>query len=126
MKFSYIILFLCLSVVFSCADRQSFKEGKFIIPPRQTIQVSSIGLTITNQGCGRKWINEGNKPGYEKPYCDLVISKGEKTIMAGSDFQPVYLGNIQVQVEKINPWNTIEDSIPPGGCRVLVKLLEGR
>lgn len=121
-----ILIFLSFYSLASCSDRETFREGSFIISSNQTKKISGLDLSITNNGCGRKWITEENKPGYEVPFCDLHISRGEKTIIAGNDYKPVYLGNVEVTLEKINPWNRTEDSIPPGGCKVHVKLREGR
>ncbi|MEI2738273.1 MAG: hypothetical protein V9F01_05765 [Chitinophagaceae bacterium] len=83
-------------------------------------------MAITNNGCGRQWIEEDGKSGTEKPYCDLIIKYKDSIIHAGSDFKPVYIGNIEIVVDKMNPWGREEDSVPPGGCRVWVKRTEGR
>lgn len=121
-----LIIYLTLFISAGCSSQVAFKEKKIILKNDETVRIKEIDLTITNNGCGRKWISEDKKPSYERPYCDLEIKKGDKTITAGGDFEPVFIGNIQIIVEKMNPWGREEDSIPPRGCRVWVKLLEGR
>jgi len=64
-----------------------------------------------------------DKPGYESPYCDLVIRYRDSTVHAGSDFKPVQISNIEITLDRINPWGREEDSIPPGGCRLLIRKL---
>jgi hypothetical protein len=113
-------------LVAGCAGQTTFTETKLIIPAKKTVRIAEVDLSITNEGCGRSWHAEKGQPGYEKPYCDLLIKRGDKTLKAGADFKPVYMGNLEIKVEKMNPWGREEDSIPPGGCRVWVKLLEGR
>jgi hypothetical protein len=83
-------------------------------------------MTITNNGCGRKWIVEGDHPAFERAYCDIAINRGDKTIRAGNDSNPVYIGDVEIDIERMNPWGREEDSVPPGGCRLWVRRVGGR
>ena len=100
---------------------KEFTDKKLVIPSKQTVKIKELDLSITNNGCGRQW-----ESGAERPYCDLVIKRNDSTLHAGGDFKPVYIGNIEITIDKINPWGKEEDSIPPGGCRVWIRKLEGR
>lgn len=126
MRFHPVLLISIMCVLNSCADRETFTEKSFVIRNKQTITVNQLDLSITNNGCGRHWVNEDGKPGIERPFCEIKLKRGDKTAVMGNDFKPVYIGNLLVQLEKINPWQREEDSIPPGGCKVLVKLLDSR
>src|SRR5688500_15811878 len=122
----YLLIFLLGISHMHCSERESFSEERFIIRKNQTVRVNQLDLSITNRGCGRQWIDKAAGQGYERPYCDIEVRRGDKVSSAGEDFEPVYIGNLMVQVEKMNPWERLEDSIPPGGCKVLVKLLDSR
>lgn len=108
------------------APAKKFEEKKLVIPSKQTVRISEIDLSITNNGCGRQWVVDEGKTGTERPYCDLEINLGDSMIHAGGDFKPVSIGNIQITIEKMNPWGREDDSVPPGGCRVWVKRTGGR
>ena len=101
-----------------------FIEKKLVIASKETVKIPELDLSITNDGCGRKWVVKGDKPGYEIPYCGLLIKQKDSAIHGGSDFTPIYIGNVEITIEKMNPWGAEEDSVPPGGCRVLVRKLE--
>lgn len=118
----------CFFTVAGCSSQaqKEFTEKKLVIASKQTAEVKELDLSITNNGCGRKWISEGDKPSFEQPYCDLVIKRKDSTIYAGGDFKPVYIGNIEITLDRINPWGVVEDSVPPGGCRVWIRKREGR
>jgi predicted membrane protein len=112
----------CLFIAAGCSSQlKEFKDKKLVIASKETVQVKELDLSITNNGCGRKWVG-----GAEQPYCDILIKWKDSTISAGADFRPVYIGNIEITLDKMNPWGKEEDSVPPGGCRVWVKKLEGR
>ncbi len=83
--------------------------------------MKELDLAITNYGCGRQWESEDGKNGIERPFCNLEIKYKDSIINAGKDFKPIFIGNAEIQLDKINPWGTEEDSIPPGGCRIWVK-----
>lgn len=103
-----------------------FTEKRIIIASNETIKIPELNLSITNNGCGRKWIAEGNKPAFERPYCGLVVKQKDSTVTGGGDFKPIYVGNVEITIDKMNPWAVAEDSVPPGGCRVWVRKVEGR
>jgi hypothetical protein len=112
----------CFIMAGGCNSQpKEFTKKKLVIASKETLKVKQLDLSITNNGCGRKWIVEGDKPGYETPYCDLVIKNKDSIIHAGSNFDPVYIGNIEITLDKINPWGREEDSVPPGGCRIWVR-----
>jgi hypothetical protein len=121
------VITACFFITTGCSSKpKEFTEKELVIASKQTIKVRELDLSITNNGCGRQWIVEEGKPAAERPYCDLVINRKGSTIHAGSDFKPVYIGNIEIVIDKMNPWGREEDSVPPGGCRVWVRRLAGR
>lgn len=123
----FIAIAACFFITAGCSSQpKQFKEKKLIIPSNQTVKIDEIDLSITNHGCGREWVNgEGDRP-MEKVFCDLKITLKDSVIISGHDQKPVYIGNYQVTIDRMNPWNRVEDSIPPGGCRVWVRRVEGR
>jgi hypothetical protein len=109
----------------SCSNpSKPFTERRITIGNKETVKISELDMTITNNGCGRKWISDGDNPSYEKPYCGLVITRKDSTLNAGSNFDPVYIGNVKIEIDRMNPWGREEDSIPPGGCRVIVRKMD--
>ncbi len=104
---------------------KSFTERKLVIARNETVKVPELELSITNKGCVREWVAGGGTPGTDRAYCNLIIKRKDSTILGGGDFKPVYIGNAEIMVEKINPWNREEDSVPAGGCQVLVRKVEG-
>ena len=109
-------------IVTGCGNSsKEFTERKLVIASKQTVKVKELGLSITNYGCGRRWESTDGKTGTERPYCELEIKYKDSVINAGNDFQPIFIGDAQIQMDKINPWGQEEDSIPPGGCRLWVK-----
>jgi hypothetical protein len=102
----------------------AFKEKRVVIAPKETIQVHELNLSVTNEGCGRKWVSEEGKPAYEQAYCGLVIKYKDSTVHS-SNSQPVYINDIVVRIDKMNPWGREEDSVPAGGCRVIISKVEG-
>lgn len=122
-----LLVTICCSIglTLSCGSQPpaTFTEKKLVLAGKKTAEIKEIGLSITNNGCGRQWVTDGDKPGSERPYCDLLIRYKDSTVHAGHDFKPVYIGNLKIQVQRINPWGREEDSIPPGGCRILVQQL---
>lgn len=117
-----VSLFMLMS---SCGNpSKPFTERKIIIGNKETIRISELDLSITNNGCGREWSSDGGHSSFEKPYCELVIRRKDSTKHAGRNFDPVYIGNVKIEIDKMNPWSREEDSIPPGGCRVIVKKMD--
>ncbi len=111
----------CSIIVTGCSSQtKEFTEKKLVIASKETAKIRELDLSITNNGCGRMWESGG-----ERPYCDLVIKHNDSTIHAGSDFKPIRIGNIEITVDKMNPWSRKEDSIPPGGCLVTITRLTG-
>jgi hypothetical protein len=120
----YLMIIIFFIAAGSCTMPVSeFTEKKLVIGSKQTVRIPELDLVITNNGCGRKWMMDN---GGERPYCDLVFKRKDSVLQGGGDFKPVYLGNIEITIDKINPWGMEEDSIPPGGCRVRVRKVEGR
>ena len=123
----YLLVIAGCAIVAGCSERQKpFTEKRIIVASKQTIKIKELGMTITNNGCGRKWVSDGDNPSYEKAYCDIVIERDGKTIKAGKDQEPVYFGDLEIDIERMNPWGREEDSVPPGGCRLRVKRVAGR
>jgi len=126
LPFLAIAAFLLSGAGCSSRAQQDFSEKRLVIPAKQTVSVKELDLTITNNGCGRQWVVDKDKEGYERPYCELLIRYKDSALQAGDDFKPVFIGPIQITLDRINPWGREEDSIPPGGCRVRVRRIPGR
>ena len=119
---SIIVITACFFIAAGCSSQSKpFTERKIVIASQQTVKVPELNLSITNNGCGRKWLSEKDKPSYERPYCDLIIKQKDSTVTGWGDFKPIYIGNVEISIEKMNLWGVFEDSVPPGGCRVLVR-----
>ena len=117
----------CFFVAGGCSyPPKPFVERKIVIGNNETVKVPELNLSITNNGCGRKWVSDDGKPMYEKPFCGIVAKQKDSTITGGGDFKPIYVGNVEITIEKMNPWGVVEDSVPPGGCRVLIRKVDGR
>lgn len=114
------LIFIPACILFAaCATPpEPFTTGNYIIKAKETISISQLHLSITNEGCGRKW--EGH---VEKPFCGLLITYKDSTIRAEQNYKPVYVGVIKIEIDKMNPWGVEEDSVPPGGCRIIVTKL---
>lgn len=128
MKLLAILSTLFASFIFTvqCSNNsiKEFSNKKIIIGSKETVKVKELDLIITNNGCGRKWImNEKNKGGSEVPYCELVIKYKDSTILAGNNFDAIQIGDAEITIDRMNPWGVLEDSVPPGACRLWVKKL---
>jgi hypothetical protein len=62
--------------------------------------------------------------GSERPYCDLTVKMKDSIYRFGDSFDPLYIKNLKLVIDKMNPWGREEDSVPPGGCRVTVTRLD--
>lgn len=124
--FLALFFLLLLNCWFSCGlPDPPFKEGRYIIASKQTVRVPELDLSVTNNGCGRRWINEGGQPAYESEFCELLIKYKDSTISAGKNDAPVIIGNAKIQLDQVNSESQEEDSIPPAGCRVIITKLHG-
>ena len=119
----YAFLFL-LMPLFACGKRQAaFTEAAYVLKRSETLSITPLNLQVTNRGCGRQW--EGD-PGTENPLCDLEIRSGDSVWYWGHSFKPFIIRDLEFTVEKMNPWNREEDSIPAGGCLIRVRKLNSR
>lgn len=100
---------------------ERFTEKILIIGSKQSATIDELGMTITNGGCGRKWMIDNSG---ERPYCDLTVKMKDSTYRFGNSFDPLYIRNIKLVIDKMNPWGREEDSVPAGGCRIIVKRLD--
>ena len=126
MKLSALLAICAASAIFNINCRnvsmKEFQDKKITVASNETVNIKELDLKITNEGCGRYWKTE-NDPPSEIPYCGLVIMHKDSIIRAGTSFHPFYIGNIEITIDRMNPWGTMEDSVPPGGCRLWVKKL---
>ncbi|NOT50772.1 MAG: hypothetical protein HOP10_05805 [Chitinophagaceae bacterium] len=124
MKLKDIYLFsgMLLNAAAGCMHPpERFTEKILVIGSKQSASISELGMTITNGGCGRKWMADN---GGERPYCDLTVKMKDSTYHFGSSFDPLYIKNLKLVIDKMNPWGREEDSVPAGGCRIIVKRLD--
>lgn len=114
------LLFSCLTSCMYSPDK--FTGRSLVIARNETVRIKEIGMILTNKGCGRQWTGDGA----EKPYCELEVKLNDSVYHFGDSFEPFYIRNIELRIDRMNPWNVVEDSLPPGGCRVsIVKLADG-
>ena len=113
------ILFLAVAGCMSTPEK--FTEKRLVIASNQTVRIDELNMSITNGGCGRKWMADN---GGERPYCELSVKMKDSTWHFGDSFDPLYIKNLKLVIEKMNPWGREEDSVPPGGCRIIVTKLD--
>ena len=119
------ISFFCFVAIIACMNPpKKFTEKRLVIASKKTVRINELNMSITNGGCGRKWISEDDKPAYERPYCDLVVKVKDSTWHFGDSFSPLYIKDLKLVIDKMNPWGSEEDSVPPGGCRIIVTKLD--
>lgn len=116
----------CLIMTACMGPSKKFTEKKLVVRGNDSVRIPELDLMIVNHGCGRKWIMDDSNRSYEKPYCDLIFKVKDSVYRGGGDYEPVYIGNIKIVVDRINPWGREEDSVPGGGCRLWVSKIEGR
>ena len=100
---------------------KKFTEKRLVIASKETVRINELDMTITNNGCERKWMTESDFP---RVYCDLLVKTKDSTWHFGSSFSPLYINNLKLVIDQTNLWETKQDSIPPGGCRIIVTRLD--
>ena len=124
-KWIYSLTGICFLSMAACMyPPKKFTERKLVIASKETVRINELDLTITNNGCGRKWVIEDGKAAGERPYCDLLVRTKDSTWHFGNSFDPLYIKNLKLVIDKMNPWGSMEDSVPPGGCRIFVTRLD--
>jgi hypothetical protein len=118
----FLIIAYSLAVTTACMyPPKKFTEKRLVIASKETVRINELDMSITNGGCGRKWMADN---GGERPYCDLVVKTKDSTWHFGDSFDPLYIKNLKLVIDKMNPWSREEDSVPPGGCRIIVTKLD--
>ena len=125
MKWIYSLTGIFFLVVLSCMyPPKKFTEKRLVIASKETVKINELDMSISNGGCGRKRIVEDGHAAGEKPYCELVVKIKDSTWNFGGSFEPLYIKNLKLVIDKMNPWGAWEDSVPPGGCRIIVTKLD--
>lgn len=99
---------------------KKFTDKRLVIAAKETVTIPELNLSITNGGCGRAWTSENGQPAYEKVFCDISVKTKDSTYHFSRSGNELYIRNIKLQIDRMNPWGREEDSLPPGGCRILV------
>jgi hypothetical protein len=120
----FILSFLFVATIACMYPPKKFTEKRLVIANKETVRINELDMTITNNGCGRKWIVEDGRAAGERPYCDLLVKTKDSTWHFGGSFDPLYVKNLKLLIDKMNPWGREEDSVPPGGCRIIVTKLD--
>ena len=116
---AYTIGLLLTASLISCNGKGQTKTGmdkKIIVGKEKTVQVKEAGITITNEGVGREFGESG-----ERPFYHISVKKGDSTYRFPQKFEALYVDDLQLQMDKVNPWEREEDSVPPGGCRIHIQ-----
>jgi hypothetical protein len=115
----YTIGLLLTGCFASCSSNSQTKlimDKKIIVEDGKTVNIKEAGVSITNNGCGREWGDFG-----ERAYYHVRVKKGDSTYNMPERFQPLYIGELQLKVDKANVWHNMEDSVPPGACRIHIQ-----
>ncbi len=122
MKGVSFLMVVCILAAMACMyPPKKFTEKRLVIASKETARINELNMTISNGGCGRQWMANN---GGERPYCDLVVKIKDSTWHFGDSFEPLYINNLKLVIDKMNPWGREEDSVPPGGCRIIVTRLD--
>lgn len=121
-KWIYSLAGILFLVTAACmTPPEKFTEKRLVIGRKETVKIMELDMSITNGGCGRKWMANN---GGERPYCELAVKVKDSTWHFGGSFEPLYIKNLKLVIDKMNPWGVEEDSVPPGGCRIIVTRLD--
>jgi hypothetical protein len=115
----------CLTALCQCRQPNEFTEKQYILASGDSVYVRELKISIHNKGCSMHWISEKDKPSYETAYCDLDVRHGNEQVQYLNNNEPVYAGEAEVTIGKINPWGTPKDSLPACNCNVTVKKVAG-
>jgi hypothetical protein len=116
---------ICLLTFSGCQEPVQFTEKDYVLTSGDSLYVSELKITIHNKGCGTKWISEKDRSAYEVPYCSLEIRQDNEQVQYLNNNEPVYAGEAEVRIGKINPWGRPQDSLPAYSCMVMVKKVAG-
>ena len=126
-KWTLISATICLLAISCMSQPEKFTEKRIIIASKQTVKIKELDMSITNNGCYPKWTNSEDKMAateiFPKASCDIVIKIKDSTCHYYNSSSPLYIKNIKIVVDQTNPWDRKEDSIPQGGCRIIVTRL---
>lgn len=115
-----LMMLLSICVTILCCVQAPFTEKRLIIASGETVRIDELKISITNKGCGRKWMSEKDKPSYEVPYCELEVKYRDSLLHFSGGWGPFFAGAAEIRIDKMNPWGREEDSIPAYGCRVII------
>ena len=123
MKYEIKITFYCYSILFNVSNMhvpiKKIYRKKLVIARNETVRINELDMTITNYGCKGNW-KESDFPGV---YCNLIVKTKDSTWHFGKSFSPLLIKNLKLVIDQTNPWEWKLDSIPPGGCRIIVTRL---
>ena len=118
-KWIYKLTGILFLVVAGCMyPPKKFTEKRLVIASKQTVRIEELDMSITNWGCSLR------SDYFEKVYCDLIVKTKDSTWHFGDSFDPLYIKNLKLVIDKMNPWGREEDSVAPGGCRIIVTRLD--
>lgn len=122
MKITTLFLTACsLLVAGSCTQKTTNFTAKTIVVKRdETIRIRELGMSITNKGCGRMWMTDN---GGEQAFCELEVKVSDSVYRFGRSYDSLVIKDVSLRIDKMNPWNNMEDSVPGGGCRIVVTKL---
>jgi hypothetical protein len=102
---------------------KQFKDKSLVIANNQTVHIEELGLSVTNHGCGREWVSENGNPDYERVFCNVDVKTKDSTYRFSHADKTLFIKNIKLEIDQMNPWGREQDSIPAGGCRIIVTKL---
>jgi hypothetical protein len=115
------ILMLIIILIGGCMyPPKKFEDKRLVLAAKETVQIPELGLSVTNNGCGREWTSENGQPAYERAFCDIDVKSKDSTYRFSHSGKPLFIKNIKFEIDKMNPRGREEDSIPAGGCRIIV------
>src|SRR5689334_3406589 len=117
----WVVGFLFIIWFERCHSPVVFTEKVYFLNHDDSIYVNDLNVSIVNKGCGRQWRSGKGGPPFETVWCLIQVRHKNEPVQVLNSEGKIYSGEAEITVEKVNPGGAIEDSIPPGGCRIRVK-----